>query len=509
MYYCTVATCKKTFQTRYGLERHLYKHNNDKSQFCDHPGCNFKCYFPYELTSHKKSHVEKEVIIYECDYPGCNRKYLKKYDFDNHKLKHEQNIKYICDFEGCGKECKNKTALTLHKYIHLDRTFICNHDGCNKKFHDKWNLDRHELTHSGEKPFICDFSGCDHRSTTMQNLNIHKKFHLHIKHFACEYDNCNMKFVTKDELIRHKRSHTNDDRPYPCTHEGCDKKFKQLGTLKNHMKIHTYTFPYICDHEGCDSKFKQSSELKRHKLIHDEEKPIKCEFDGCDRTFRRTHHYECHILTHTGVKAHKCGFPFCGFSAAMPRTLKNHVNAWHSEDGVRNHKRQEKWIEDVLKKANINFKREHIIDWVCVSDITNIDNTHRACVDFIIILKGGIVFLEVDEHQHRFGQYSVYCDMARMAKIVESLTLEANTLPIMFIRINSDTFRVDKKVKKVIKKERAAKLVDFINNIKFDSESPYLQIQYMYYDCVDNKLKIHDDEDYNDNIKQCCLQPII
>lgn len=76
MYFCNVAACNKSFQTRYGLERHLYQHNNKKSQMCDHSGCNFKCYFEYELTNHKKSIIEKKVIIYECDHPGCNRKYF-------------------------------------------------------------------------------------------------------------------------------------------------------------------------------------------------------------------------------------------------------------------------------------------------------------------------------------------------------------------------------------------------------------------------------------------------
>ena len=84
-----------------------------------------------------------------------------------------------------------------------------------------------------------------------------------------------------------------------------------------------------------------------------------------------------------------------------------------------------------------------------------------ARIDFVAEMKGCIVFLEVDEHQH--CGYMVGCDMKRMAKIVETLTLGGNTLPILFLRYNPDAYSVDGKHCKTSIKDKEAKLVSILN----------------------------------------------
>lgn len=104
--------------------------------------------------------------------------------------------------------------------------------------------------------------------------------------------------------------------------------------------------------------------------------------------------------------------------------------------------------------------------------------------------------------------------MARMTKVVESLALEGNSLPILFLRSNTDNYYIDDKLYKTDRRIRERKLLDLIKNFEFDENSPLLQIQYMHYDCNTLSkniyhLKIHDDPDYDEYLQNCCLPPIV
>lgn len=126
--------------------------------------------------------------------------------------------------------------------------------------------------------------------------------------------------------------------------------------------------------------------------------------------------------------------------------------------------------------------------------------------------KYGIIFVENDENQHRFGKYSVLCDGSRMAKCIESLALEGNCLPILFLRINLNVFKINDETISIKKEKRVKKLIDMIQNYQFGDFNTF-QIQYMYYDCVQDKdivkLCLHDELDYFQCLKQHCLRPII
>ena len=60
--------------------------------------------------------------------------------------------------------------------------------------------------------------------------------------------------------------------------------------------------------------------------------------------------------------------------------------------------------------------------------IEHIDNNDRF----------GLIFLEVNEHQH--NGYAISCDVSQMAKIIESLAIDGNKVPIRFIRYNPHCF---------------------------------------------------------------------
>lgn len=96
--------------------------------------------------------------------------------------------------------------------------------------------------------------------------------------------------------------------------------------------------------------------------------------------------------------------------------------------------------------------------------------------------------------------------MSRMAKITESLALGGNTLPVVFVRYNPDTFKVDGATKRVLKVEREKQLVQFLRGMQTPLKP--LSIQYMFYNCTDGVLDVVRDPDYNAEMKKCCFPPI-
>lgn len=173
----------------------------------------------------------------------------------------------------------------------------------------------------------------------------------------------------------------------------------------------------------------------------------------------------------------------------------------HTPEGQARQKKQEHRVARALDNAGIEYKREHHIDFRCIGDIDGA----FARVDFLIIAHGKIVFLEVDETQHKFGYGNVSCDMKRMSKITESLALEGNTMPIVMLRYNPDGFSVDGKAVKKLKKVREAELVSLLKDPTadvFSCDQP-LVIQYLYYDMSGEVPTITLDPDYNENIAMC------
>ena len=101
----------------------------------------------------------------------------------------------------------------------------------------------------------------------------------------------------------------------------------------------------------------------------------------------------------------------------------------HTPKYTKQRKLEEVKIQKLLLINNINHTREHTITYSCIHDIDN----KNSRVDFLIEHTDnnstyGLMFLEVDEHQHDGNPIS--CDVARMSKIIESLTRDSNTVPI-------------------------------------------------------------------------------
>ena len=94
--------------------------------------------------------------------------------------------------------------------------------------------------------------------------------------------------------------------------------------------------------------------------------------------------------------------------------------------------------------------RPNICTWISAepSVFTYCDCSLDACLPFYTLTlsstPGGgnnapLVFLEVDEGQHRYGYGEAGCDMRRMSKVMESLTLTGFVGNVLWLRYNLAT----------------------------------------------------------------------
>jgi hypothetical protein len=135
-----------------------------------------------------------------------------------------------------------------------------------------------------------------------------------------------------------------------------------------------------------------------------------------------------------------------------------------------------------------HFKREHHIDFECAQ--ASVDR--KSCrVDFVLAYDdGGYVFLEIDEHQHRFGYAGadgagISCDAKRMANAMTSLTMEfanvsSDPPPVYWLRYNPHAFRANAALQDVGKKERERRLCTFLFHFRARAG-----IGYAFYDWTD------------------------
>jgi hypothetical protein len=114
---------------------------------------------------------------------------------------------------------------------------------------------------------------------------------------------------------------------------------------------------------------------------------------------------------------------------------------------------------------------------------------------------GGFVFLEVDEHQHRFGYTNadgaaISCDAKRMTNVFTSLTVEfagAGIEPpaIFWLRYNPHEWCVDGIPRRMTKVDRERRLCAFLEEFE-----PVVGIGYAFYDYDETGLDIVTAEEF-------------
>jgi hypothetical protein len=226
--------------------------------------------------------------------------------------------------------------------------------------------------------------------------------------------------------------------------------------------------------------------------IHENLKPYKCEY--CNSSFAHPSTLKIHIRAHTGDKPFRCCH--CEYAAAQISNLKSHIKLNHTNDAQQRRKKEETRVQKAFSSADVEYIREHRIELGCIGGT-------YARLDFIFVGKC-IVILEVDEDQHSAYQ----CDLRRMMNIAAAIRLDSTTQPILFVRYNPHSFKVDEKVVKVLKANREKRLVEYIQTALVTEQTYSIACQYMYYDMTQNKLSLWKETDYSSEFKALCLPPV-
>ena len=259
--------------------------------------------------------------------------------------------------------------------------------------------------------------------------------------------------------------------------------------------------PACCDDSVFTFHIKKQSKKKTRRHY--------CGIDGCMHGARLYKHMKQHKadVHDIGVVWHFCDVKGCNFRSKHASNTNQHIKRVH--EGIYNarRKKQEARVRDALLKAGYiewfgvasmppvwSFKHEMKVDFKC-SDV--LSATAYARIDFVICTPGGLVFLEVDENQHKYGYDAmVSCDMKRMSHVMESLFIElGEALPyIYWLRYNPQAYRVNGDLIGVLKEERERRLVHWLRD--FQSVKP-TEIGYAFYDSVDGVLDVLRNENYS------------
>ncbi len=290
--------------------------------------------------------------------------------------------------------------------------------------------------------------------------------------------------------------------PHQC--QCCRRICVSKSALLQHHVVHTGEKVYVCSVDGCGEKFSQAGGRKRHyQSVHSETRRFTCDYSGCEASFARNDSLQQHIRGHVGERRYPCQDPDCDKAFMQRVHASRHYDRCHSEEARLRRKLEEEKVAKCFKKAEIHFAREHHVSFRCWGG-------SNASADFLVLIKGAVVIIEMDEHQH--SHYDQSCEVARMAKIHEALTLEGSTLPVVIIRYNPHAFKVDGATKRTTSRTRQRGLVETIRSLR-PGQDGTLRIVYMYYDAIttdgDPTLCIWNSQDYNSEIRGCCRRPTI
>lgn len=486
--------CKVNYSSNSALNAHVKrKHTNVKDFKCDK--CTDEFYTKADLKVHRlQKHMDNEkayhCIVDKCEKIFYNESHLIKH-FKTHEKKNE--IMYVC--ETCQKIFTEYVVYKLHKDEHKEPLiYKCTYEDCNKEYARSNGLHEHVIReHTKEYPHICLETECNRKFPSKKELELHiNRAHTFIKKYNCEYENCTSSFYSCSELKRHIEA-IHIQVKYKCQY--CTELLSSRKSLSEHTRRkHTKIYSHKCSYEKCAGQFYTSKELNDHiKRFHTFERTSAC--DLCELKFFSGKDLKRHKNdVHFKIEYYKCDK--CPMSFKRKERLTNHITYHHTEKGVQIQKKKEHEISKLLDLHKIDYKREHNINFKCINN----DDTYCR-IDFIIIKNGVVIFLEVDEQQHLW--YPLLCETRRMAQVYQTLMMEDNTLPVVFLRYNPDTFYVDGKKSKIHKKERHKILLKEIDNC-----SKYTQnaIKYLFYDTQQGDLTILNDAEYLQEIKSLVVK---
>ena len=369
---------------------------------------------------------------------------------------------HVCDV--CGYETKQTSHLKSHRAFKHNIGVVwryCDQPDCDFKAKQASSLTQHKANKHGENVvwFCCDQPGCEYKSKTASNLKRHKadRHGENVVWFCCDQPDCDYKSKQTGHLTQHKADRHNIDVVWR-----------------------------YCDQPDCEFKSKTASNLTQHKSdIHD----IGTIWHTCDADPTK-----------------------CTYQSKQSGHLYDHIRSVHARVYAQRKKEQEERVRRALLDGGWKewrlaetmppvgyFRREKRIDFKCAK-LESRDTW--ANIDFVLGVANGYIFLEVDENQHKYGYGDhLSCDMKRMACVMESLAVETDyNLPcIYWLRYNPHAWRVGGALRSVLKVEREARLVAWLERFNFVAP---LGVGYAFYNCEEDidepgMLEVLGNEEYN------------
>ena len=465
---------------------------------CSRAGCAKTFATPKALAQHHRYHNALEQRIYSCTHTGCDKAFATRQKLDAHTRTHTGERPYKCTVDGCNETFTQSAHLTSHVRTHTgEKPYTCDHPGCDAAFATSGALVIHKRTHTGEKPYKCPAPGCSAAFACSGTLVMHKRVHTGERPYACTEAGCTAQFAQQSGLRAHVSSVHRGEKPFACQHPSCGARFATRQKQSMHMVVHTGARPYSCPRQGCIATFAWQGNLTLHLMGHDGDLPHLCFWPDCEAAFKTAQALTKHTRMHTQERPYSCSE--CGSAFRKNETLQQHIATRHSTEGRARRKLEEERIETLLTKAGIDFTREHHISFGCWKGTW-------ASADFLLLHKGGILVIEVDERQHKHE--SPLREMSRMRKMHHAMEQGGNTLPLSILRYNPNAFQVNGITRRIPKKDREAKLLETIGSWQHGPAGS-LSIQHMFYSCCVSgdrpRLCIWDDADLDDIVECCSL----
>jgi hypothetical protein len=375
---------------------------------CKYGGCLKHPTFNYEGKRPKycKEHQEKgmiDVVSKRCQHGDCLKQPHFNYDGEKPKYCKEHKEKGMidvvnirCQHECCPKQpafgykgekpkyCKDHQGEGMINIVSKE----CQHEGCSIQPH---------FGYKGEKPIYCK----KHQEKGMIDV-VSKR---------CQYEGCSMHpiFGYKGEKPKYCAKHQEKGMinvvSKKCQHENCKSlaTYSLLGNIPYHCAVHA-------------DKHLEITRPKRHcskcnKLAtHGNKYPVRCETHSNpeDQTFE------------TSV----CSL--CHFPAIIDRN--GHCYFCDPER------------QFVVRLAQQNKTSDYLSRYFTIETIDTVVDSKcgKERPDIVINSKSGnFKFdVEVDEHQHKRGNYQELCTCVRMKNIAEMFGL-----PTLYIRFNPDEYK--------------------------------------------------------------------
>ena len=198
--------------------------------------------------------------------------------------------------------------------------------------------------------------------------------------------------------------------------------------------------------------------------------------------------------------------------------LKAHSHWNHTGNGAQTKKKQEDIVAKAFQEDGLSFQRSHFVSHSCSSKVGAHENGEGkqtwALHDLMIHGVNTVIFVEIDEHQHR--HYGTSCEVSRMAKTVESLRCDGNSSAIYFIHCNpaTHTCKVNG-IRQVIDEKKSLRALctlvrSFVDKrerqtvytIYFNYGSEERTSSNMYLKDLKTLTAIFDDDDYQHSVKE-------